>query len=180
MPVSTTALTRVVAVLLGGFVAALGQTERGQRLFTSAAARASIAPGLALLSPRGSSSTGRITTSTAASCWLAVVTAWLLGVLSTSPVVAAAQVLASRPLVLAGMISYSLYLWHWPVFVFVSSEATGLAGLPLALLQIGVSLVGHCELCLRRATVAVPLVERSRRSAGAIAWDTGDCCLGGG
>jgi peptidoglycan/LPS O-acetylase OafA/YrhL len=35
----------------------------------------------------------------------------------------AARVLRSRPLVAAGRVSYSLYLWHVPVFVLVGREA---------------------------------------------------------
>lgn len=49
--------------------------------------------------------------------------------------------LSSKPLVFLGLISYSLYLWHWPVFVFGTYSSMGNLGLWERIGMIALSLV---------------------------------------
>ncbi|WP_433175949.1 acyltransferase family protein [Actinoallomurus sp. CA-150999] len=46
----------------------------------------------------------------------------LIGLCAQAPQALVARILARRPLRWLGLISYSLYLWHWPVFVLLSAQ----------------------------------------------------------
>ena len=72
----------------------------------------------------------------------------------------APQALASRPLVTTGLLSYSLYLWHWPVFVLFR-WTVGLHTLGLQLLALAIAVM--------LALLSYILVERPLRS-GFRAW----------
>jgi peptidoglycan/LPS O-acetylase OafA/YrhL len=52
---------------------------------------------------------------------------------------AVARFLSTRLLVGIGRISYGLYLWHWPVYLALDGERTGLHGYVLAALRVAVT-----------------------------------------
>jgi peptidoglycan/LPS O-acetylase OafA/YrhL len=68
-----------------------------------------------------------------------------------------ARGLAWRPLHFIGTISYGIYLWHWPVIVYLNGARTGLSTWPLNLLRIAVTLAV--------STASYYLVERPIRLA---------------
>jgi peptidoglycan/LPS O-acetylase OafA/YrhL len=74
----------------------------------------------------------------------------LLCAIATTVVIAAAvhprrgpvsRALSFRPLCAAGLISYGLYLWHWPIYVYLDSDRVHLTGWPLLAVRVGVTFV---------------------------------------
>ncbi len=47
--------------------------------------------------------------------------------------------LSLTPVRYVGQISYGLYIWHWPLFLWVDSARTGLSGTPLFLVRLAVT-----------------------------------------
>ncbi|HXN59406.1 MAG TPA: acyltransferase family protein, partial [Acidimicrobiales bacterium] len=72
------------------------------------------------------------------------------------------RALATPPLHFIGTISYGIYLWHWPVIVYLTAQRTGLSTLPLDLLRVGVTLAV--------STASYYLVERPIRRAHLRGW----------
>jgi peptidoglycan/LPS O-acetylase OafA/YrhL len=66
-----------------------------------------------------------------------------------------ARALSLPPLHFLGTISYGIYLWHWPILVYVTRARTGLSTAPLDIVRVAATLV--------LATASYYLVERPIR-----------------
>jgi peptidoglycan/LPS O-acetylase OafA/YrhL len=93
---------------------------------------------------------------------------WLVAAASSVLIMAAidtgplARGLSWRPLAALGVISYGVYLYHWPLFAWLSPERTGLDGIPLAVVRVGATLAlaiasfALVEKPIRQGTFALP------------------------
>jgi peptidoglycan/LPS O-acetylase OafA/YrhL len=83
----------------------------------------------------------------------------LIAAVVLRPHAAAARLLALSPLQGLGKISYGLYLWHFPLFLWLDESSTGVRGPALLILRLGVtlavSLISYC-------VVEQPIRQRRR------------------
>ncbi len=98
---------------------------------------------------------------------VAVATAVVITLIIRRPADPLSRALSWRPLRYAGLISYGLYLYHWPIFLTLDSSRTGLSGYRLLALRFAVTFVA-AGLSYRyveqpvRALTALPRVRRHR------------------
>ena len=85
----------------------------------------------------------------------ALADAVLVALVVAAPGRASARVFGSRVLVWAGLRSYSLYLWHWPVHVYVIHRLAGAARPVVVAVELAATLV--------LGTLSYTLVERTTR-----------------
>ncbi|HEY7073418.1 MAG TPA: acyltransferase, partial [Acidimicrobiales bacterium] len=72
------------------------------------------------------------------------------------------RILGVRPLVAVGVISYGVYLWHWPVIVYATPARTGLDGVALDAARVATTLA--------LAFVSFRLVEQPVRRGRPRGW----------
>ncbi|MFD3513887.1 acyltransferase family protein [Streptomyces sp. NPDC058657] len=93
----------------------------------------------------------------------ALAAALLIGCVAHAPGTPLGRVLGSSPLRWAGLISYSLYLWHWPVYLLLSEERLGLAGGSRTAVVVAVS---GAVAVLSKVLVEDPVRFRARWATG--------------
>ena len=157
--------TRAVAVFLGAFVAGWRRTVRRSeaqaRRLEGAAIAAAVLLAVAWWGLDGTASFTYWGGMLGASVLAAVVVAAAADVRSTR----LAAVFGLRPLVGLGLISYGLYLWHWPVYVVLSPQRTGLDGLALLAVRLTVTFAV--------SIASWALLERPIRSLRPAGWWSG-------
>jgi peptidoglycan/LPS O-acetylase OafA/YrhL len=89
--------------------------------------------------------------------WLTEVAVLVLLVCASEPTESrVARVLAARPLVAIGVVSYGIYLVHWPIFVALAPGRFGLVGAKLTLVRLALTTIAaflsyrHLEEPIRR------------------------------
>ncbi len=111
---------------------------------------------------------------------VAVLVAIVLAALIRAPRGPLARLLSIPPLPHIGRISYALYLWHWPVILFLTGERTGLSGVSLLALRLGVSLVlAELSYAMVEYPVMSGLVPGRRLATAALVTVVGLVCVSG-
>lgn len=70
---------------------------------------------------------------------LDVAVAAVIAAVMLAPQSAIGRAFSLPPIRAIGLISYGLYLWHFPIFLWLTVDSTGLAGMPLLMLRLVVT-----------------------------------------
>ncbi|MFI0263665.1 acyltransferase family protein [Streptomyces sp. NPDC017056] len=89
--------------------------------------------------------------------------ALLIALLAHAPSSPAGRLLGSTPLRSLGGASYSLYLWHWPIYLFLSEERLGFGGWARTTVLVTLSLAAGF---LSKALVEDPVRFKARWARG--------------
>jgi peptidoglycan/LPS O-acetylase OafA/YrhL len=82
-----------------------------------------------------------------------------------APETSVPRALSVTPLRVIGLISYGIYLWHFPLFLWLDERSTGLAGTPLLALRLAVTLAVSVasfvllEQPIRRRSIPAPVIR---------------------
>ncbi|MGZ4760933.1 MAG: acyltransferase family protein [Ilumatobacteraceae bacterium] len=132
--------TRASSLLLGALLAA-APLRRAAIWFTSMLAGAYSVFAVAIAATIGSF---WVLVSGPSSPWIfrgglfvhSLLAALLVAGCAARPEAAATRWIGWAPLRITGTLSYSLYLWHWPMYALLSPQRTGLSGWPLFALRL--------------------------------------------
>ncbi len=156
--------THAQSILVGSALACamtIVQMRRGEEGMDPAARSLPLRVVLVLLGAAGLAAVVSLSSFLSGSSSLTYEGGFALSALSTAAVITAvvcvpggamARLLGLAPLVWLGTISYGVYLWHYPVFVYLDNSRTGLSGLPLLVVRFAATVA--------LATASYYLVER--------------------
>jgi peptidoglycan/LPS O-acetylase OafA/YrhL len=156
--------TRIASILFGAAlalaVARFGEVKPGRQRQVLEVASVVAVVGLGVAWFRLSGTSGFLYDGGLALCGLAA--ALVIASLSHSEPGLLAKGLSIRPLCYLGLISYGVYLWHWPVITTVTAGRVGFGGLQLTAVRLALS--------LGLALVSFYLIERPIRRGALTGW----------
>jgi peptidoglycan/LPS O-acetylase OafA/YrhL len=134
--------TRAGSILVGAaLAAALSLTGPIRRRWSRAAVEGAAVAGAVVLAVAWTSLDGGRPALYRGGMFVCALAAAAIIAAATSPTPGpVARVLAVAPLRGLGLISYGVYLWHWPIYLLLDEERTGLGGWTLVVVRVAATL----------------------------------------